>query len=531
MKTPNTTPSTSISRKSVFDNLRLDRSWDIPPETRVKSHLDADALLLNESEVASLILSACASSGAHVAQHPHDRLVSLMTDRYWRNHEHQLVQKHCELTASQIKTFRGILLNTMRTTPNIFVVFNCLEQCRVFEFELPLDVLTVLSRHKKLLYPCFDILNRHWNVVGDDKTDLCAHMMLRLSDRRKLVALRMLGPTGSEDLARHVLATRISTVESGFGYTLEDHIDSYLEFLSYGKLLETLRAGHPGEEIISNLTNTYAEISELLFEDYLDHTEEPIKAFPHFVEHLENTPLSFDDLINLNRVHDNLNEVAEDNPPENQREFWRAAEKLSRLFQKDENRLRVLDALEDLETPEFAELIEPAVEHYGENRFDQFFKYAQHSPLSGYSMSYWLYDMTDQQRHDLIEWVRSQLPAHVLGRPLQRDQDYSKVQTQLLSETISKAEHTLVDAKDRDDFILWGMSSRNDVLASNAAWLLEDTSPNNWPTGMYNILCELTDATAPTTTSWKRKERHYVKAKDRLTELMRMAGKDPKFRF
>lgn len=525
MKTPNTTPSTSNSRKSVFDNLRLDRSWDFPAGTRIQMYHDLDASPVNAVEVATLIVSICNASGSQAAQKDSEQLFALLGERFWGDHEHRLVLKHCELTSAQRQSFREILLEAMCTTQQFCVVYNCLEQFRVFDFDLPTDALWVLSCHKRLVYPCFDIMVRQQSITREVNAELLASMMLRLGGHRKLAALRMLGPSVSPDLSRHVLATRISSVGSGFGYTLEDHIDSYLEFLSYGKLLETLRVGHPGEEIMSNLTNTYAEISELLFEDYLDHTDEPIKAFPHFVKHLENTPLGFDDLINLNRVHDNLNQVAEDNPPENQTEFWRAAKKLSLLFQKDENRLRVLDALKDLETPEFADLIEPAVEHYGENRFDQFFKYAQHSPLSGYSMSYWLYDMTDQQRHDLIEWVRSQLPAHVIGRPLQRDQDYSKVQTQLLSETISKAEHTLVDAKDRGDFIRWGMSSTNDVLASNAAWLLEDITPNNWPTGVHNILCELADATASTTTSWKTKEHHYVKAKDRLTELVRIAGR------
>lgn len=525
MTTRNQT-SSILMKKSVFENLRLDPSWDIPIGTKIQTYHDLAASPLDETEIESLILSACQAKESPTRQEAHERLAARLGERYWGWHEHELVRRQFNQVSAQTDVLAEVYLEILRATPDLAATYNCLEQIRVFGHAVPTNLLRVMSCHYMLVGPCFDILLGQQGIAAEDKLDLCAHMMLRLRDHRKLVALRHLGFPVSKDLSLHILATPIQTVASAFLYTARDNIDFYLEFLRYGDLFETLRAGHPGEEIISNLIHTYAEIAEMLFEEWVEHADQAIQAFPLFVQHVQNTALSFDDLIQLNQVHENLVEFTEDEREPKHVDFWTAADELKSLFQEEKYRVPILAALEDVETPDYTDIVDVAVEHYGANMFDNYFKYAQHTSLEGFWFSFWLFNMTNGQREDLIKWVRSHLPQSVLSRPINRDQDYSKFQRRLLEQIISKSEYTLQTPKDQYDIMVWGLSSRDDVLASSAAWLLENLSPVSWPDGVTDILRNLAEATNPNTSSWKTKGSYYVKAKDRLSELIRVATPD-----
>lgn len=506
---------------SIFSLLASDPSWDIPPGTRIKDHYNQDAVPLSEQEIATHILSYCRSESASHQLTARNNLIGKLGERNWDRQEHERVNTACDWAAKEELRWCEFLLILAQTAPDFTVVYNSLEQLRVCNADVPAGILDVMSRNKRLAYPSFDILLHQSSIPTETRNALYSQMAERLSGSRKLLTLRLLGEAVSPALAYHVLATPIQNVGQ-IGYPLSENIDQYMEFLSHGRLLETLSAGYPGVEIIRNLTNTYAEISKLIFwdEDY----DEVLEAYPLFVNYLAQTPLGLEDLLNLHDIYKEMVDDNTDGVPAQNCELQSAREIFEGIFRSDKYRKAILHVLENVASPYYTYVIDMAVRFYGADEFELRFTHAQHAPIEGFTHTAWLYRMSDGQRHRFLEWVRRALPAGLLERPLQRDVAYSKVQARLLEEVIDRAEHTLVDPKDRQDFLIWGLSSTDTGLASNAAWLLEDLPVPDWPEGVAPVLHDLVERTKHKRTSWKSGENKYVKAKDRLASLARLAS-------
>ena len=90
--------------------------------------------------------------------------------------------------------------------------------------------------------------------------------------------------TSSNTEAQHPLAVPITSFGQ-FGYPVSDNIGTYLGVLYEGKLYETLASGYPGEAIILNLVETYAEIGHEIFWTKDETYREALEAFPHLAGH------------------------------------------------------------------------------------------------------------------------------------------------------------------------------------------------------------------------------------------------------
>ena len=322
----------------------------------------------------------------------------------------------------------------------------------------------------------------------------------------------------------HPLTVRLGSLSS-FSYLLEDNIDLYLQVLYEGKLFETLASGYPGEDVIISLADSYAEIADMIFWRQNSAYSEALRAFPLFVGHLLQTKLALSDLYNVHRIvrsfHDG--EVG-GNGPEHLAELGNSIKKLLGLFLEEAYRTAIYDALQDKSRLNFDELISMAHWHYAEDEFDLFLSYARHQPVQALWIPYWLIDMDDAQRERFIAWARSYMPENILNEPLARAQQYTETEKAVLECVLSRAEHILKNPQDRRDFIIWGLSSTDNHLASAAALQLEDLSSSEWPEGSIRIITELCEVLGPRSSTNSENAESLTKSKtDKLWELLHRA--------
>ncbi len=323
----------------------------------------------------------------------------------------------------------------------------------------------------------------------------------------------------------HTLATPLTSV-ANFGYPIEDNIDAYLDLLYQAKLLETLKAGYPGKDIMHNLADVYAHISEQIFWEENERFEEVLAAFPLFVDHILQTEL---DVVDLSRLSEVISDFYEDGPnsngPDHLTDLQDAIQKLEAIFKDEAYKTAIYSALEDKSRGDFFELIAMANWCYDENTFELYFSYAQHQPAQTLFYSHWLIDVNDDQVRRFISWARTYMPANRLTEPLARTYEFNVDERAVLERVLSSADNILGSMQDKLDFIIWGLSSTQHVVASSAAWLLEDIPVSQWPDGSPEIIQELFETAEPWWTSWNRKERKYsTTVKERLMELLRQAS-------
>lgn len=323
----------------------------------------------------------------------------------------------------------------------------------------------------------------------------------------------------------HPLARPMRHMASG--YPIVETIGLYLEALYQGKLYETLAAGYPGKEIIFNLTHAYADIAPMIFWDQgneHDYTE-ALRAFPLFVDDVLETELGLDELYNVYRIVDDFTdgEPTAGDGPAHHAGLWSTVRKLSGVFEEEAYKEAIYGALKDKSRSDYFELISMAAGHYGEDGFELLFGFARHSPKRLLESSHWFFDLDGSQQARFISWARSLLPSEGLGEPIARTRTFSEAEAAVLKFLLSYVPHMLSNEEDRRDFIVWGLSSSEKHLASDAAWLLEDVPPAQWPKGSIEIIGELYEQMEPNWTSWKKKERKYVQAKDRLGDLLQRA--------
>jgi hypothetical protein len=322
----------------------------------------------------------------------------------------------------------------------------------------------------------------------------------------------------------HTLATPLTSV-GNLGYPIEDNIDAYLDMLYQAKLFETLKAGYPGKAIIHNLADVYAQISEHIFWNEDERFQEALAAFPLFVDHILQTKL---EIIDLSRLSEVISSFYDEGPSSKGQDHLadlnKAVQKLEAIFKDEAYKTAIYSALEDKARTDFFELIAMANWCYDENTFELYFSYAQHQPVQTLFYSHWLIDLNDDQIRRFISWARTYMPADRLTKPLERTYEFNVVERAVLERVLLSADKILGCLQDRLDFIIWGLSSPLHVLASNAAWLLEDIPVSQWPEGSPVLIQELLETAEPWWTSWKRKERKYTTVTERLMELLKQAS-------
>ena len=131
----------------------------------------------------------------------------------------------------------------LQEAPDFLVVWNSLEVLSACKAALPTNLLNVLSNHKLLSYPCIDILF-YLDLPPSERQAICAGMFFKLGGYRKIHCLRIVGQPVSFDVAQQILETPISDVGQ-FGYPISDNIDQYIEFLSYGRIVDYLQQSEP----------------------------------------------------------------------------------------------------------------------------------------------------------------------------------------------------------------------------------------------------------------------------------------------
>lgn len=324
--------------------------------------------------------------------------------------------------------------------------------------------------------------------------------------------------------SNHPLATPIRSVGSPFGYTIEDNITAYLDFLYEGRLYETLKTGYPGKEIILNLADAYAEISEMIFWEEDEYYDEALRAFPLLVNFILETELNVDDLYNVTRIIDNFLDDEDENWPEHLEGLRSTFKNLSAMFQQENYKNTIYTALEDKSRSDFYELISIATDFYGENTFELYFSFAKHRPVQVLYWKYWVFEMNEAQHLRLMEWARSYMPSDCLGKPISRNQDYNETENAILELVLRYPEHTLRTRHDQYDFVVWGLSSTDKFLPCNAAWLLEDIPLSEWPDGSKEIITALFTEIEPNWTTFLKKEKRYTTIRERITKLLQKAS-------
>ena len=315
----------------------------------------------------------------------------------------------------------------------------------------------------------------------------------------------------------HPLATRITSV-GDIGYSIKSNITAYLDLLYSGKLYETLKKGYPEKDIILNLADAYAEISEIIFWQEDEYYNEALKAFPLFVNYILETELEIDDLYNVSRIV--INFLDDENGPEHLEALRSAVQNLPAIFQQEKYKNAIYTALQDKSRSDYFELISMANGFYGEDKFELFFSYAQHQPVQVLFWWPWIFEMDEAQCQRFIEWARGYMPTDRHGKPVSRTHQYNEIEKAVLESVLSYPDHTLRNSQDRNDFLVWGLSSTHQFLPCYAAWLLEDMPLSEWPDGSIEIITELFNAMEPNWTSWITNESRYVTIKERLAILL-----------
>ncbi|MEL6377778.1 MAG: hypothetical protein AAFQ04_11395, partial [Pseudomonadota bacterium] len=169
------------------------------------------------------------------------------------------------------------------------------------------------------------------------------------------------------------------------------------------------------------------------------------------------------------------------------------------------------------------DMIEVAEYAYGASAFDLFFALAQKEPERAFASTGWLYSLQDDQRRKLLSWTYDQFPLARPDSPLRPSQQYSKHQVLVLNKILNHPSKILTEPGDRLTISRLGLRSDDTFLAMNAAWLLEDTPRRDWPPDTNSILSSLIEKMEPHWTTWNHKERKYLKAQERLRDLLDQA--------
>ncbi|PQA88272.1 hypothetical protein [Hyphococcus luteus] len=324
----------------------------------------------------------------------------------------------------------------------------------------------------------------------------------------------------------HPLAVPITSFGQ-IGYPVSDNIGTYLGVLYEGKLYETLASGYPGEAIILNLVETYAEIGHEIFWIKDETYREALEAFPHLAAHILQTDLSLSDLYYVSQiVEDFFDWEPEGDGPAHLASLNEPIGSLINLFHQDRYKNAIYAALADKSRSDFYELISMANWFYGEDAFELFFSFAEIQPVQALRNPYWMIEMNDDQRTRLITWARSHMSTELLSKTPFRTQEYSETVTSLLDRIIWKADDALKSVRDRQDFAIWGLCSADKFLAAKAAYLLEELPVSQWPAGSQDVVAALFEEMEPNWTTFKRqgKKGSYTKQKERLGDLLKKAN-------
>ncbi|MCA8893221.1 MAG: hypothetical protein KDA56_15710 [Hyphomonas sp.] len=332
--------------------------------------------------------------------------------------------------------------------------------------------------------------------------------------------------TSSNTEAQHPLAVPITSFGQ-FGYPVSDNIGTYLGVLYEGKLYETLASGYPGEAIILNLVETYAEIGHEIFWTKDETYREALEAFPHLAGHIVETKLGLSDLYHVSQiVEDFFDWEPEGAGPGHLVSLNEPIKSLMNLFHQDGNKNAIYAALADKSRSDLYELISIANWFYGEDAFELFFSFAEVQPVQALRSPYWMIQMNDDQRTRFITWARSHMSTELLSEAPFRTQDYSETVTSLLDRIIWKADDALKSVRDRQDFAIWGLCSADKFMAAKAAYLLEALPVSQWPAGSQDVIAALFEEMELNWTTFKKqgKKGHYTTHKERLDDLLEKAN-------
>jgi hypothetical protein len=332
--------------------------------------------------------------------------------------------------------------------------------------------------------------------------------------------------TSSNTEAQHPLAVPITSFGQ-FGYPVSDNIGTYLGVLYEGKLYETLASGYPGEAIILNLVETYAEIGHEIFWTKDETYREALEAFPHLAGHIVETKLGLSDLYHVSQiVEDFFDWEPEGAGPGHLVSLNEPIKSLMNLFHQDGNKNAIYAALADKSRSDLYELISIANWFYGEDAFELFFSFAEVQPVQALRSPYWMIQMNDDQRTRFIIWARSHMSTELLSEAPFRTQDYSETVTSLLDRIIWKADDALKSVRDRQDFAIWGLCSADKFMAAKAAYLLEALPVSQWPAGSQDVIAALFEEMELNWMTFKKqgKKGHYTTHKERLDDLLEKAN-------
>lgn len=332
--------------------------------------------------------------------------------------------------------------------------------------------------------------------------------------------------TSSNTEAQHPLTVPITSFGQ-FGYPVSDNIGTYLGVLYEGKLYETLASGYPGEAIILNLAETYAEIGHEIFWTKDETYREALEAFPHLAGHIVETKLGLSDLYHVSQiVEDFFDWEPEGAGPDHLVSLNEPIKSLMNLFHQDRYKNAIYAALADKSRSDLYELISMANWFYGEDAFELFFSFVEVQPLRALQSPYWMIEMNDDQRTRFITWARSHMSTELLSKTPFRTQDYSETVTSILDRIIWKADDALKSVRDRQDFTVWGMCSADKFMAAKAAYLLEELPVSLWPAGSKDVIAALFEEMEPNWTTFKRqgKKGSYTTHKVRLDDLLKKAN-------
>ena len=171
---------------SVFSQLQSDACWDVPQGTRHLRHHDVDAQPLDEAFLSEQIFLWCRSDAEDVQAAALDYVIAELSKRYWAQHEVTLLIKATDWTEGEKTRWCEMLMRLLRKAPDFVLVVNVLEFLSAAKTTVSTDILTVFSNHKRLVYPCFDILLNQ-DFSAKQRQVICAQMFLNLGGYRKLL--------------------------------------------------------------------------------------------------------------------------------------------------------------------------------------------------------------------------------------------------------------------------------------------------------------------------------------------------------
>ncbi len=445
--------------------------------------------------------------------------------RFWAPLEDITLYKALKPSGFDEAPLSRFLLFIISQSPHLVAVSNALRLFKHLTAPIEGELLLALGQQRQLTHLVFDLIKRS-DLTSKQSLDLAFSQIYSLSGWQVMQTLDALPDVLTPAQEERILSIPINNL-APFKYSFEERTPDILAVLYRGKLLDVLKRGQPCDAVMLNLLDAYLEILDVLL--YSDEgefeAEEALEAFPIFVNYLSTLNLDLPQLSMLQMLirysFDDCEMVLDDEFPYFTPAIEAARSKLFAIAHKDEHRKTIMSKLASDDTRYLSDAIDFAVTFYGMDQFELYFKAAQLEPGQYFDLESWYEDTRPANRTRFLDWAADVIKPDALlavitdEKTITLSQAKQKILTAVLDSQQDAPEHII-------PFIRLGLRLENPTNISALLHHLENLSLHSWPDDSYHSLLRLYEKTSDNWNSWLKKEKRFIKLKDRIGALIKL---------